>query len=222
MKELLVGLALVTLLPALPACAEDSGPAFGGLSLSLGAGYQYDNIFQENVRTTNGAFSFKQPDATRRSMIGQVQLGYGFNLGEKFNLSVNAFHNVGGGQFADIKATNFQDQVGQSLRNSTGFYLAPGYYINDKTLVFIKAGVVGTRQTYTRDSEEVALDNTIRGRLLGLGAKYMLSSRVFVSADMTRYTYGSRSWDTRLVTIPVIMSSKARQLDGVLSVGYQF
>jgi hypothetical protein len=81
---------------------------------------------------------------------------------------------------------------------------------------------VGTRQTYTRDSEEVALDNTIRGRLLGLGAKYMLSSRVFVSADMTRYTYGSRSWDTRLVTIPVIMSSKARQLDGVLSVGYQF
>ncbi len=229
MRFVLCFLTVICLLSVSPAFSEENTGRFSGPYASLGAGYQYSDIFHENVRTVNpimGLYrSYDQPSASGEDVLGQALAGYGYNFGQNYNLSINLFYNFGATGVADIKATFYQDTVKQRIKNTVGMFLAPGYYISPQALVFLKVGYVRSGQEYIRDSQNIRLDRTIQGFLWGVGAKYLVSENVFIGVDVTRYTYGKSSDTTRLNYFPFVdvdVSSKVEQTSGVVSIGYQF
>jgi opacity protein-like surface antigen len=185
-------------------------------------GSQHNDVNKENVRATTGDPSFDQPDASDKNLFGQITAGYGHDFFRRFNVSANLFYNFGGGKVNDVTATFYQDSVKQELSNSRGFFLAPGYYANDRLLVFIKAGVVWSDQKYTRDTYGIALDHSIRGSLMGVGAKYALTKHVVIGADLTQYDYGTNPAAANLNGLDVTVSSKAKQINGLVSISYHF
>jgi hypothetical protein len=219
---LLTIVTVVSVSPVSPVWAEESATSFVGPFVSMGVGQQTNHIQHENVRTIDNISSFDQPAAFGSHLLGQIQAGYGLNLTGKFNLAANLFYNIGGEKVGDITATALSDRVNQSLSDSRGIFLAPGYYVHENMLFFIKLGVVWADQTYKRDAHSVALDNTVMGSVLGVGAKYALTKHVYVTADLNQYNYGLNAWTTSLNPPEVIVSSKSKQVNGLVSVGYQF
>ena len=219
-------LALITLLTlSVSAFAEDKTQStFNGPYLSIGAGSQYNHIFNENVKTTNGVFSFNQPNASSQGFLGQILAGYGFDIGEKFNVSANIFYNFGDKKVNDIRATFYGDTVKQELKNSTGFYLAPGYKFNDTTLVFLKLGYARADKEYIRETRtpSINLNDSVNGYLWGVGIKYSLTENIFLDVDLTKHNYGNTLKTTNLNRDSVIVSSKNEQTNALISIGYKF
>lgn len=214
--------ALVFLICVSPASAAETMSVFDGPYIGLGLGSQQNSINKENVRATFGSASFDQPDASDRNMFGQITAGYGHTFFQRFNASANLFYNVDGGTVNDITATHYKDSVTQRLSNSRGIFLAPGYYANDLLLVFIKAGIVWADQKYVRDTYGIALDHRVRGSLLGVGAKYALTRHVVIGVDVTQFDFGRNASTANLNELDVTISSKAKQINGLVSIEYHF
>lgn len=202
--------------------AEEATGLFAGPSISLGVGYLNNNIYQQNVQSVSGTPSYDQPGASKQDVFGQLSAGYGYDLGQKFNVSIHLFYNFGNDDVDDIKATFFQDTVKQRIKNSAGIYIAPGYYIHSKALIFLKVGYVHADQTYLRKAQNINLDNSIEGNLWGIGVKYLVSDNIFIGADLTKYWYGKSKDSARLSFLDVNISSKVKQTSGLVSLGYQF
>lgn len=222
MKQLQLLLATFALLNFSQAFAGDESGAFSGPYVSIGAGSQYNNIVNSNVKATTGFPSFDQPSASNHGFLGQVSVGYGFNIGQKFNLSTNLFYNFGDNSVGDIKATFYQDNVKQELKNSAGISLSPGYYLNDNTLVFFKVGYARADKQYARETQSINLNNPVNGYLWGIGIKHLITNNIFVGADLTKYNYGDGSQATNLRGLDVVVSSKAEQTNALISIGYKF
>jgi opacity protein-like surface antigen len=229
MKNLRLILTAIALTFCSNVFAEDAPSTFSGPYLSLGAGFQYNNIEKENVRAVSGFPSIDQPNASNNDFVGRIQAGYGRDLSEKFNFSVGVFYDIGGNKVNDIKATFYQDNVKQSIENTVGVFIAPGYYVNKQSLLFVKAGYVRADKEYTRYKQElpdvdinINLRNSVDGYLWGVGVKHLVSENVFVGADFTRCSFGKSSSVANLNGLEVEISSKAEQTNVLFSLGYQF
>ena len=226
MNKLILLLALSALVNTSQTLAEENSSTFSGPYMSVGAGYQHNLIDNENVRATTGSPSFNQPSASNHDIFGQIQAGYGRDFFEKYNISVGLFYDFGGSKVNDIKATFYQDIVKQRLENTAGIFIAPGYYINKETLVFVKAGYVHADKEYVRFKQtpniNINLDDSVDGYLWGVGVKHMVSKNIFVGADLTKFSYGTSSSIASLNGLEVKVSSKAEQTNALLSVGYMF
>lgn len=225
MKNLRLILTAIALTFCSNVFAEDALSTFSGPYVSLGAGYQHNTIEKENVRFVTGLPSYDQPDASDKDFVGRIQAGYGRDFFEKFNVSVGVFYDIGGNKVKDIKATFYQDNVKQSIENTAGVFIAPGYYVNQQTLVFVKAGYVRADKEYTRPqapNSNISLSDSVGGYLWGAGVKHLISKNVFIGADLTRYTYGSSSSVVSLNGTDVKISSKPEQTNVLISVGYMF
>ena len=219
----LVSLALLTL--SVKAFADDkTHSAFAGPYIRLGTGEQYSHIFNENVQATTGSPSFNQPSASSHGFLGQVLAGYGYDIGEKFNISANIFYNFGDKKVNDIRATWYHDTVKQELKNSVGFYLAPGYKFNDATLVFLKLGYARADKEYIRETRtpSININDSVNGYLWGLGIKHSLTENIFLGIDFTKHNYGNTSQTTNLNGLSVNISSKNEQTNALISIGYKF
>jgi len=219
----LASMTLLTL--SVTAFADDkTHSAFAGPYIRLGAGEQYNHIFNENVRATTGFLSFNQPSASSHDFLGQVLAGYGFDIGENFNVSTNIFYNFGDKKVNDIRATWYHDTVKQELKNSVGFYLAPGYKFNDTTLVFLKLGYASADKKYIRDTitPSISLNDSVNGYLWGVGIKHLLTENIFLGIDLTKHNYGNTSQTTNLKGLSVNVSSKNEQTNALISIGYKF
>jgi len=205
--------------------AEDAVSTFSGPYVSFGVGYQNNTIEKENVRFVTGSPSYDQPNSSNKDFLGRIQAGYGRDFSEKFNVSLGVFYDIGGNKVDDIKATFYQDNVEQSIKNTAGVFIAPGFYVNKKTLVFVKAGYVRADKEYVRPqapNSNINLSDSVGGYLWGVGVKYLVSKNVFIGADFTRYTYGSSSSVVSLNGTDVKISSTPEQTNVLLSLGYQF
>ena len=226
MKNLHLVLTIITLSYVSNVLAENASSSFSGPYVSLGLGNQYNVIDKENVRAVTGAPSFDQPNASKHDYFGQIQAGYGIDFYDKFNVALNAFYDFGGEKVNDIKATLYQDTVKQRLQNTAGIFIAPGYYVNDQTLVFLKAGWVRADKEYSRYRQvpniNVNVNDSVDGYLWGVGIKHLVSTKLFIGADLTRYSYGSSSSIANLNSLEVKVSSKSEQTNALISVGYMF
>ena len=228
MKNLRLILPTIALTFCSNVFAEDAPSTFSGPYLSLGAGFQHITIEKENVRAVSGFPSIDQPSASNNDFVGRIQAGYGRDLSEKINVSAGVFYDIGGNKVNDIKATYYQDNVKQSIENTVGIFIAPGYYVNKQTLVFVKAGYVRADKEYARYKQEGITDininirNSVDGYLWGAGVKHLVSENVFVGADFTRCTFGNSSSVTNLNRLEVEITSKPEQTNVLFSLGYQF
>ncbi len=222
MNKLSIFLAGIVVFACSQSFAEDIKGVFAGPYVSLGAGYQKNKIFNENVSSPGTSLSFDQPSSWDHNPALQLQAGYGFNLGSRFNLGANIFYNISNGNSGHIKSTFYQDDTKQKLENNLGISFEPGVYINNKLLSFLKVGYVRADKKYVRRNFAISLDDSIDGYLYGFGSKYMINKNVYLGADLTRYRYNSTKEATNLGFIPVIVTSKAEQTMGLISIGYKF
>lgn len=222
MKSIHWALGTLAWAAAFSVAAEGTTHAFEGAYIGLGLGHQNTYIDRANVRTTDGVFSFNQPNAAGQKTSGHIAVGYGFDVGQNVNLSLNATYSFGKDRVNDSTATFFADRVQQELSNRTALYMAPGYRVTPNTLVFVKMGLVKADQKYLRESRGVALDHSISGTLFGVGIKHALTPNLHIGTEVTKYNYGFHAWQTNLNPFEVIVSAKTKQADVVFSVGYQF
>lgn len=204
--------------------AQDGRSAFTGPQISLHFGAQNSAVTETHVATTNGLNQFNQPDATARGGIVQVHAGYGFDLGQGFNLTLGAFLEPGSATLAPTRATFFLDTVQQELRNRRGLYLAPGYLVDDRTLIFAKLGLAQADELYTRATPGIALRRVVSGTVYGVGVKRMLNRHLFWSFDVTRTDYGLNRLGSAvpLNGNSVNIRGRAAQDEVTVGLGYSF
>lgn len=229
-------LSLCCLIAMSAPCLADTQTkgAFEGAFVSFGVARPATHIEKSNVTTVDGFFDFDQPDAEGHSLLAEVHAGYGFDLGHKFNTSINAYYRLGTAAVQDTQATYFHDTVEQSLKNQFGIYVAPGYYVTNSTLFFAKFGISAAHQTYLRASpgadldppltESINLDELVTSKSFGLGIKHKLSQNAFVVVDYTKDIFPNKriGENVNLNNFNVNIRSEIDQETVSVRLGYQF
>lgn len=201
------------------------GGAFDGPFVSAQFGAQRASAVEANVQTTvQPGLSFNQPDALGEGGVFQIHGGYGRDIGRVFNLTVAGFAEFGGAGLAPTRATFFGDAVEQDITNRIGVYVAPGVYLDLRTVVFAKIGVAQAEHRYSRALPGVALSPRISGQMLGVGVKRMLDDHIFWSADYTRVDYGRTQIGAGVALNGHTVDIQSRAITEEVSVGfgYQF
>lgn len=221
-------LTLLTLAATVPSARAETdvaqGGAFDGPFVSAQFGAQRASAVEANVQTTVPGFSFNQPDALGKGGVLQIHGGYGRDLGRGFNLTVAGFAEFGGAGLPPTRATFFGDTVEQDITDRIGVYVAPGVYLDPRTVVFAKIGVAQAEQRYSRALPGVALSPRISGQMLGVGVKRMLDDHIFWSADYTRVDYGRTQIGAGVALNgnTVDIQSRAITEEVTVGFGYQF
>jgi len=192
---------VVTSIAALLVSTVSYAGSFDGPYVSVGAGAQY---------TGNSSFGgTASADISDTHFVGQILAGYSFEIAPKFSLATNVFFNLSNdkaGSSSSITATT---------KNNIGISIEPGYYLDDKTLVYVKIGYA--RIDSKLDDGAVKTNDSLNGYLFGAGAKYLIDKDIYVGAEFTHYGYGSNSAQLSSAT-----SYKTEQNVGLVTLGYQF
>nr|WP_315466089.1 outer membrane beta-barrel protein [uncultured Rhodoferax sp.] len=191
MKKILIAVAAAATFAAPQAFAQAKN--FEGFSV-LGALNTNNNNIDIFVASTNRTTS-----ATKSSTNAGLQAEYGLALGQSFVLGLGA--TVGLSDY-DISSD------GVKLKDTYGFYVAPGFAVSDNTLVYAKAASISAKLT----SGSTTVD--LSGIGYGFGGRYFSSKNVFFQAE---YTYNK--YDTK-----TLANGNVKDSTGVLSlgVGYKF
>lgn len=225
-RAILTLLALAVTVPLAHAEPEAArGGAFDGPFVSAGFGAQRASAREANVQTTvQPGPSFNQPDALGEGGVFQIHGGYGRDIGRVFNLTVAGFAEIGGAGLAPTQATFFGDAVAQDISKRIGVYVAPGVYLDPRTVVFAKIGVAQAEQRYSRALPGVALSPRISGQMLGIGVKRMLDDHMFWSVDYTRLDYGRTQIGAAVALNGNVVDIQSRAITEEVTVGfgYQF
>ena len=198
--------------------------SFAGFSLSGGLALSSQNIYDQTVALSSGGISAGQPDASGRGYSAELQAGYSVDPFKGFNLSANVFYGFGPQKIDNIVATLLQDEVSQDISNRFGFFVAPGVYVWDGTLLYAKAGISFADVRYTRDTFNLDIEQRLSGNLFGFGVKHLIDQNFFVSADFTRYLYGHSTIGSEETMGPYVVdvTAKASEDRVLLSLGYVF
>jgi opacity protein-like surface antigen len=216
---------LATLLVASSSSVLAAG-AFDGPYIQLGAGMV--NNSNKVSSTYDAPIS---ADLSKDGAIGQVLAGYSYNVSDKFNIAANIFYNFGDDKSGSLNLTPYS--VNTKLKNVWGVAFEPGYYFTDKTLGYVKLGyqrgdvkldvnAVGNNVANTEASEVDAF-------LYGFGIKQLVTSNVYVGAELSRADYSKESLSGTYVgspggAIPTEYQPKgeASQTLGLVTLGYKF
>ena len=129
--------AIVVLITAASSATAGS---FDGPFAQVGAGFA--NL-GSNVSVTQAPDPYTESyKGGETGVMGNVALGYSYELPQSFNIAANVFYNFGSqntGQYnyQTIDAT-YTDQ--SSLKNIWGISVEPGFNFSDKSLGFLKLG----------------------------------------------------------------------------------
>lgn len=176
--------------------------SFDGPYVSIGAGIQQSSNSNFSGTVSN--------DTSDTHPAGQILAGYSFEtVTPNFNLAVNAFFNLSNDKAGSSSA------IAATTKNNIGISIEPGYYLNDKTLAYVKLGYTSIDSKF--DDGNLKTKDTLHGYLFGAGAKYLISKRIYVGAEISRYDYGR---NTSKLTLPT--SYKTDQNVGLITFGYQF
>ena len=208
--------------------------AFQGFYGQIGVGY-------ENNSPSTSSYTYHFPnspsrsvstsDSSKGSFSGAIGLGYGLSISNNFLLSL-------GVDYSPLKANTGKttDEVGfnynYQIANRTNIFLAPGYVIDKDKLAYFKAGY--SQQTMKvqnyLDYDGAAYSNggskpsnTLRGYVLGLGYKQLLSQNIYMFGEGNYYTYGNQSYTSLYANgFSDTFNAKATAYQFLVGVGYKF
>ncbi len=201
--------------------------AFDGPFVQLGIG---GSSTSTNVSGTSGL----NGSSSQGSVNGLVAAGWSQAIGsEGFNLGANLFYVIGNqnagqnsGSYTDWDG-NFTGNTQNTLKNTFGISVEPGWNFTDSTLGFVKLAWLNSRNNFNTNLSWTGLNgnpsgnanvnsqNTINGFGYGLGVKQLVTKNIFVGVDLMGVTYGSASLGEGA-------SAKPSQFIGFASVGYKF
>ena len=177
MKAHILG-GCVALLAAAVAAAPAAAEGFNGFQLGVTAGYNHDKVgpaFEDAALT----------HAVRRdsAMVG-IFAGYNATIGT---------HVVIGGEVAlngpaDNKLRNDRGVVRTTIDPRLAVYISAraGYLVNDKTLLYVRAGCASIR-THTSVGQAAMISSSLDGWHAGAGVEYALGKHVNARIEY-RYT----------------------------------
>ena len=176
----------------------------------------------QNTKVTDNSSGREVDGLGKNSIFGVLQGGYAFRWGD-FNVGPYGFYLLGqttsdvvvpGGFLAGT--TSFETK----WKNQWGIGLQPGYYLSDKTIMYLK-------MSYNRTKVELVV-NTPSGQLnpsenfggpgIGLGMKHELSNNVILWVDVQQQYYSSKTFNVAGSSIEV----KPKMTMGMFGIGYQF
>ena len=208
--------------------------AFQGFYGQIGVGYENNSPSTSSYTyhfPNNPSRSVSTSDSSKGSFSGAIGLGYGLSISNNFLLSL-------GVDYSPLKANTGKttDEVGfnynYQIANRTNIFLAPGYLIDKDKLAYFKAGY--SQQTMKvqnyLDYDGAAYSNggsnpsnTLRGYVLGLGYKQLLSQNIYMFGEGNYYTYGNQSYTSVYANgFTDTFNAKATAYQFLVGVGYKF
>lgn len=167
-------------------------------SNSVFAGDEHDGFFtQIGAGLSDAAFKFTTgaydsggthfPESTVKSSdktaVANFALGYSKSFSNNLNLGITGFY-MTGNQSSEL----FDSFLKIKIKNITGFSIDPGYWLDQKTLVYIKLGYARSSIELSALGSDQTLRNNSEGSFYGIGAKRMISSKIFVNAEVSKFS----------------------------------
>lgn len=134
---------------------------------------------------------------TTATIFGQ----YGQSISENGLLTVGASY--------DVRSLKTMDDIKQ--KNHYSVYLAPGYKLDQATLIYGKVGY----HAATLQADDGSLSLTTNGVGYGAGVRYKLDKEFFVQAELEKINYSKKTFNTNAEITPHITSL-------TVGIGYQF
>lgn len=127
-----------------------------------------------------------------RNALVNVFAGYGALVYQRIYLGGEAFFN---GTSATAKASFDDGSVKLTARNSYGLSFMPGVMLSERTMAYVRAGVVRGmyRVKATAEGQYAAQNNTQTGGQVGLGLQTSLSQHVDLRGEYVYTGYRSYS-----------------------------
>ena len=230
---------------ALLVCAFLSGLSlaseFDGINVQLGLGGSATTTNVTGFTGMNTAANYDHRN-TQGSFNGIVSAGYSKEIPDAygFNLAANVFYVIGnqnagsGGKSTSWLegATPMSESSSsdQTLQNTFGISVEPGFNFNESTLGYIKLAWVNSRLNMVNGWDLTDPSISISGRIAefnqtrtvngfgyGLGFKKMVSTNIFLGIDAMGVTYNTASFGGN-----GSIKGQPTQVLGFASVGYIF
>ncbi len=204
MKLKLITLAM---LGVLSQSANADNNEFTGLT--VGANITSVNTTVKETDTFNGDI-YKHGE---NSILGSVQAGYTFGIGENSTLGIGVSYVIG-----DLKSG--ADPVGSDEYKGKGHYsifIEPGYAVGDSTLLYGKLGYAAMDGF---DIDSGSLDEKVkaRGVIVGFGMRKVINSKFYFQFEVSQSSFGSKTETTDPTDDPL----KFKVNQASLGLGYRF
>lgn len=212
---------LLAVLTATTLMAGTSQPAragsFDGPFAQLGIGMGSPGSTSTNY---NGTFYIEQLKGNQSGILGNVAVGYSYELPHSFNIAANAFFNFGYSNAGFYQYVDSDWQIQNKVKNIGGISIEPGYNITEKSLGFLKLGwaMARTNSYVTNQMVPGSYSGTAHGFLYGLGLKQLITDHVYVGIEVYQVAFSATS-DT--IGTDTVTMKPSFTFAGV-NVGYKF
>lgn len=199
---------------------------FEGLSIFGKAGVTSTTIDIDFNDTASGGASGNSDGVGRSDYFGAVGVDYGFKISDKFVALIGTEMNVNDTDVyksrdvdgATVSTTKFKQ------KNSYGVYLAPGYMVNDSTLLYTKFSYNRAKfsakftEVNGNVSESGTLSDTFGGFGFGVGARMFVANNVYLNAEWQKIAYDSE----KFVDSDGSTKFKPESTVGTIGIGFNF
>ena len=200
--------------------------SFDGPYVQLGAGVANNST---QVSENYPVPGFYTADLSKTTAAGQILAGYSYNFTDKFNLAANIYYNFGNDKSGSISIAG--ETLDTKLKNVWGISFEPGYYFTENTLGYAKLGY--QRGDVSMSAGPLGVANAestgVSAFMYGFGIKQLLTSNIYIGAEVSRADYSNESLPGTYVghpggAIPAQYQpkSEASQTLGLVTLGYKF
>lgn len=194
---------------------------FGQLSVGGVQGNPTENTYAYVYGSGDEAYQYF--DFSSVKLAGSLSIGYSKKI-DNLNYAISAFYNFSDSNFGT--RTNSAGTVRQAnIKNVFGLTFEPGYYLEEKTLVYGKIGAA-IANAYISHPEDATLDDEVTGIktgiLFGFGTKYALTKNIFLGAELYQIYFPKISKTTDDGSIRYTTDFYGTYNYGGLTLGYKF
>lgn len=192
---LLVAAALTV--PAVASANDFSGFGISADLLLKSTGAEVKTKYVESYGSSTYTDSMKEDEGGKQNVLAGLNVWYGFDITSCVVLQVGATADLGKHDVA-----KFRDSDGYSAKveekNHYSFYVAPGYLVTPKTLVYGKLAYHNTKLKMDGndfgyyESDDINGSKRFNGWGLGGGISTMLTDNLFVYAEAQHVWYESK------------------------------
>ena len=179
---------------------------FTGAGIAVGIDSTYNGVqYQAGSRSesTNG-----------KSIVLGLDASYGFNLSENWVATAGMTYGMGSPSMGISPSANYPSGIKASLKNRYSFYVAPGYRISPKWLVYGKLSWQHANSVYTVP-DVPALEASHAGFGYAIGIKTALTEHLEASFELQSVKY-------KQADMPGGATAKPKTTEAILSLGYRF
>lgn len=169
-----------------------------------------------------GGASGNSEGAGRSDYFGALGADYGFKITDKFVALIGTEMNVND---TDVyKSRDVENGIVSTSKfkqkNSYGVYLAPGYMVNDSTLLYTKLSYNRAKFSakFTEGTDSGSLNDNFGGFGFGVGARMFVANNVYLNAEWQKIVYGSE----KFVDSDGTTKFKPESTVGTIGIGFNF